>query len=107
MLFISPVLCGSGASKLIGNGETFLEMVVQCMENSQPHSVRIEGFKLAQCLVVMTATYPGKYYIEISDSQYDPSHQTFTNFVRLIEKDFQNCHVLKALLEPSSPECAN
>lgn len=30
-----------------------MEFILQCMDSSQPHSVRTEGFKLAQCLTVM------------------------------------------------------
>ncbi|XP_030962752.1 BTB/POZ domain-containing protein At1g04390 isoform X3 [Quercus lobata] len=33
------------------NGEALLQMMVQCMDRSQPHSVQVEGFRLAQCLV--------------------------------------------------------
>ena len=42
--------------KLLENGEALLEAVVQCMDSSQPHSIRMEGFKLAQCLAVTTIT---------------------------------------------------
>lgn len=45
-------LCGNGAKKLLEDGEALLEQMVQCMGNSYPHSVRIEAFKLAQCLAV-------------------------------------------------------
>ena len=51
-----PALCGSGAMRLLENGVTLLEMMVGCMERSQPHSVRMEAFKLAQCLAVITVT---------------------------------------------------
>lgn len=40
------------AKNLIENGEVFLQMVVQSMGNLYPDSVRIEGFRLAQCLMV-------------------------------------------------------
>lgn len=40
------------AEKLIENGEVFLQMVVQSMGKSYPDAVRIEGFRLAQCLLV-------------------------------------------------------
>lgn len=46
-------LCGNGAKKLLENGEALIEMMLQCMEHSQPYSVRREGFRLAQCLAVM------------------------------------------------------
>ncbi|XP_030495521.2 BTB/POZ domain-containing protein At1g04390 isoform X1 [Cannabis sativa] len=51
-LLSSIALCGSGALKLLENGETLLKMMVQCMNMSQPQSVRMEAFKLAQCLAI-------------------------------------------------------
>ncbi|XP_062115838.1 BTB/POZ domain-containing protein At1g04390 isoform X2 [Humulus lupulus] len=51
-LLSSIALCGSGAMKLLENGETLLKMVVQCMDMSQPQSVRMEAFKLSQCLAI-------------------------------------------------------
>ncbi|RXH98478.1 hypothetical protein DVH24_010803 [Malus domestica] len=50
-LYSSLALCGIGAKKVLESGE-ILEQMVQCMDNSHPHSIRIEGFKLAQCLVI-------------------------------------------------------
>ncbi|XP_021819201.1 BTB/POZ domain-containing protein At1g04390 isoform X5 [Prunus avium] len=50
-LYSSIALCGHGTKKLLESGEV-LEQMVQCMDNSHPHSVRIEGFKLAQCLAI-------------------------------------------------------
>ncbi|KAI9116563.1 hypothetical protein K1719_012730 [Acacia pycnantha] len=50
-LYTSLALCGSVAKKLIENGEIFLQMVVQSMGKSYPDTVRIEGFRLAQCLL--------------------------------------------------------
>lgn len=47
-----PALCDSVAKKLIEDGKAFLQMVVQAMGKSNPHDVRIEGFRLAQCLLV-------------------------------------------------------
>lgn len=52
LLFLVPALCDSVAKKLIENGNVFLQMVVQAMGKSNPHDVRIEGFRLAQCLLV-------------------------------------------------------
>jgi hypothetical protein len=49
-------LCGSGAKNLIDNGEAFLQITVQCMGRSHPYSVQVEGFRLAQCLVVIFVT---------------------------------------------------
>ncbi|RZB71698.1 BTB/POZ domain-containing protein [Glycine soja] len=37
--------------KRIEDGEVFPQMFVQAMGKSDPHSVRIEGFRLAQCLL--------------------------------------------------------
>ncbi|GAU39348.1 hypothetical protein TSUD_56740 [Trifolium subterraneum] len=39
------------AQKLIEDGEVFMQMIVQAMGKSNPHDVRIEGFRLAQCLL--------------------------------------------------------
>ncbi|KAA8527155.1 hypothetical protein F0562_008616 [Nyssa sinensis] len=50
-LYSALALCGNGAQKLLENGEV-LHMMVHCMGSSNSHSVRIEGFKLAQCLVI-------------------------------------------------------
>ncbi|GLT81074.1 hypothetical protein SLA2020_524800 [Shorea laevis] len=50
-LYSSLALCNYGAKKLIENGESILGMMVHCMGSSEPLSVRIEGFRLAQCLV--------------------------------------------------------
>ncbi|XP_028760602.1 BTB/POZ domain-containing protein At1g04390 isoform X2 [Neltuma alba] len=50
-LYTSLALCGSVAKKLIENGEVFLQMVVQSMGKSYPDAVRIEGFRLSQCLL--------------------------------------------------------
>ncbi|CAL2253303.1 unnamed protein product [Prunus armeniaca] len=54
-LFSSIALCAHGTKKLLESGEV-LEQMVQCMDNSHPHSVRIEGFKLAQCLAINEIT---------------------------------------------------
>ena len=54
--FSLPALCGSGAKNLMENGEAFLQIIVQCMDRSHPHSVQVEGFRLAQCLVVIFVT---------------------------------------------------
>ncbi|XP_010246641.1 PREDICTED: BTB/POZ domain-containing protein At1g04390 isoform X2 [Nelumbo nucifera] len=50
-LYSAIALCGNGTTKLLENGEAPLLMMVQCMGNSHPYSVRIEAFKLVQCLV--------------------------------------------------------
>ncbi|XP_027339819.1 BTB/POZ domain-containing protein At1g04390 isoform X2 [Abrus precatorius] len=50
-LYTSLALCDSVARKLLEDGEAFLQMVVQAMGESNPHVVRIEGFRLAQCLL--------------------------------------------------------
>jgi hypothetical protein len=52
LLFLLPALCDSVAKKVLEDGEAFLQMVVQAMGKSNPHDVRIEGFKLARCLFV-------------------------------------------------------
>ena len=52
-----PALCGNGAERLLENGENLLKMVVQCMDSTQPPSVRIEAFKLAQLLAVIIMLY--------------------------------------------------
>ncbi|KAF7822495.1 BTB/POZ domain-containing protein [Senna tora] len=50
-LYTSLALCGSVANKLLENGEVFLQVVVQSMGKSYPQAVRIEGFRLAHCLL--------------------------------------------------------
>lgn len=50
-LYSALALCGRAAANLIENGEALLQMMVQCMGSSHPHSVQVEGFRLAQCLV--------------------------------------------------------
>ncbi|KAJ1430724.1 SKP1/BTB/POZ domain superfamily [Sesbania bispinosa] len=50
-LYTSLALCDSVAKKLIEDGKVFLQMVVQAMGKSNPYDVRIEGFRLAQCLL--------------------------------------------------------
>lgn len=56
-LYFFPALCGNGAKKLLESGEALLEQMVQCMDNSHPYSVRIEAFKLAQCLAVIILSW--------------------------------------------------
>ncbi|KAF8413454.1 hypothetical protein HHK36_001441 [Tetracentron sinense] len=51
-LYSALALCGNGAMKLLENGESLLPIIVRCMGSSQPHSVRMEGFKLAQYLAI-------------------------------------------------------
>ncbi|KAF3438525.1 hypothetical protein FNV43_RR21287 [Rhamnella rubrinervis] len=51
-LFSAIALCGNGTRKLLDNGEALVELMLQCMDRSQPHSVRKEGFRLAQCLTI-------------------------------------------------------
>ncbi|OVA04620.1 BTB/POZ-like [Macleaya cordata] len=50
-LYSALALCGNGAMKLLENGESLLPTIVHCMGSSQPHSVRVEAFKLAQHLM--------------------------------------------------------
>ncbi|KAL5079090.1 hypothetical protein RYX36_007511 [Vicia faba] len=50
-LYTSLALCDSAVQKLIEGGKVFLQMIVQAMGKSNPHDVRIEGFRLAQCLL--------------------------------------------------------
>ncbi|KAJ4836223.1 hypothetical protein Tsubulata_025598 [Turnera subulata] len=50
-LYAGVALCGLGAKKLLENGESLLQMMVICMDRSQSISVRIGGFRLAQCLL--------------------------------------------------------
>ncbi|KAI4333348.1 hypothetical protein L6164_018174 [Bauhinia variegata] len=50
-LYKSLALCGTVAKRLIEDGEVFLRMVVQSMAKSHPHVIRLEGFRLAQCLL--------------------------------------------------------
>lgn len=50
-------LCGIGAKKLLERGEGILQEMVECMGHSRPHHVRIEAFRLAQCIVVRTKKY--------------------------------------------------
>ncbi|XP_043702406.1 BTB/POZ domain-containing protein At1g04390 isoform X2 [Telopea speciosissima] len=47
-LYSALALCGTGAMKLLENGEALLLMMVHCMGCSQPDSIRMEAFKLAQ-----------------------------------------------------------
>ncbi|XP_021644758.2 BTB/POZ domain-containing protein At1g04390 isoform X2 [Hevea brasiliensis] len=49
-LYCTIALCGNGAKKLLGKGESLLQIMVLCMGRSHPLSVRTEGFRLAQCL---------------------------------------------------------
>lgn len=48
-----PALCNKAAKMLLENGETILAMMVYSMGGSEPLSVRIEGFRLAQHLAVI------------------------------------------------------
>ncbi|XP_061344608.1 BTB/POZ domain-containing protein At1g04390 isoform X2 [Gastrolobium bilobum] len=50
-LYTSLALCDSVAKKLIADGEVFLQMIVQAMGKSNPDIVRVEGFRLAQCVL--------------------------------------------------------
>ncbi|PRQ30625.1 putative chromatin remodeling & transcription regulator BTB-POZ family [Rosa chinensis] len=51
-LYSAVALCGNGAKKVLEGGEALLEQMVQCMDSSYPYSVRIEAFRLAQCLAI-------------------------------------------------------
>lgn len=50
-------LCGNGATKLLENGVLLLQTMVYCMDSSHALSVRIEGFRLAQCLAVIVTNF--------------------------------------------------
>lgn len=50
-------LCGNGAKKLLENGKLLLQTMVYCMDSSHAPSVRIEGFRLAQCLAVIVTNF--------------------------------------------------
>ena len=52
-----PALCNKVANELLENGETILPMMVYSMDGSEPVSVRIEGFRLAQHLAVMVIVF--------------------------------------------------
>ncbi|XWS10291.1 hypothetical protein CRYUN_Cryun39dG0063200 [Craigia yunnanensis] len=49
-LYSALALCNKVAKELLENGETILQMMVYSMNGSEPLSVRIEGFRLAQHL---------------------------------------------------------
>ncbi|XP_048131054.1 BTB/POZ domain-containing protein At1g04390 isoform X2 [Rhodamnia argentea] len=51
-LYSSIALCSYGAKKIMEHGETIVGAMVRFMGSSNPLSVRIEGFKLAQCLML-------------------------------------------------------
>ncbi|KAL6314947.1 hypothetical protein AAG906_029167 [Vitis piasezkii] len=55
-LYSALALCGNGAERLLENGKNFIKMVVQCMDSTQPPSVRIEAFKLSQLLTRLLKT---------------------------------------------------
>ncbi|XP_022936464.1 BTB/POZ domain-containing protein At1g04390 [Cucurbita moschata] len=55
-LYSAIALCGIGAQKLLERGEAILQEMVECMASSRPHHVRIEAFRLAQCLVINEET---------------------------------------------------
>lgn len=61
MIFVTA-LCDSVAQKLIEDGKVFLQMIVQAMGKSNPHDVRIEGFRLAQCLLVRVIVLYEKHW---------------------------------------------
>ncbi|KAL0545987.1 hypothetical protein IC582_015891 [Cucumis melo] len=55
-LYSAIALCGIGAKKLLEHGEGILLEMVECMGQSRPHHVRIEAFRLAQCIVINEET---------------------------------------------------
>uniref|UniRef100_A0A9I9CYQ0 At1g04390 ARM repeat domain-containing protein n=1 Tax=Cucumis melo TaxID=3656 RepID=A0A9I9CYQ0_CUCME len=55
-LYSAIALCGIGAKKLLERGEGILLEMVECMGRSRPHHVRIEAFRLAQCIVINEET---------------------------------------------------
>ncbi|KAK3033096.1 hypothetical protein RJ639_036455 [Escallonia herrerae] len=52
-LYSTIALCSNGANKLLDTGQNLLQMMVQSMGSSNPHSVKMAGFKLAQCFAVI------------------------------------------------------
>ncbi|KAI3883465.1 hypothetical protein MKW92_005551 [Papaver armeniacum] len=50
-LYFALALCGYGAITLLEKVESFLSVIVDCMGSSQPLSVRVEAFKIAQFLM--------------------------------------------------------
>lgn len=48
----NAALCANGAQKLMENGKVLIRTIVQCLGNSEPYSVRILAFKVAQNLMV-------------------------------------------------------
>lgn len=42
-----------------------MEMMLHCMDHSQPYSVRTEGFRLAQCLAVMAVISSSQKHIMV------------------------------------------
>ncbi|XP_073303470.1 BTB/POZ domain-containing protein At1g04390 isoform X2 [Primulina huaijiensis] len=51
-LYSTLALCRNGADKILESGEALLTMMVACMDCSNSLSVRVEAFKLAQCLAL-------------------------------------------------------
>lgn len=49
-------LCGYGAAKIIDNRD-LISMMVTCMETSVLQTLKIEAFKLAQCLMVISGFF--------------------------------------------------
>lgn len=45
-------LCGYGAKKLLENGSSLIEMMLDCMNSSYPDLVRVAAFKLARSLML-------------------------------------------------------
>ncbi|CAO2836269.1 unnamed protein product [Amaranthus hypochondriacus] len=50
-LYSTLALCANGAQKLMENGKVLIRTIVQCLGNSEPYSVRILAFKVAQNLM--------------------------------------------------------
>ncbi|XP_073154231.1 BTB/POZ domain-containing protein At1g04390-like isoform X2 [Henckelia pumila] len=51
-LYSTLALCRNAADKILESGEALMTMMVACMDCSNALSVRVEAFKLAQCLAL-------------------------------------------------------
>ncbi|XP_071905526.1 BTB/POZ domain-containing protein At1g04390-like isoform X1 [Coffea arabica] len=51
-LYSSLALCGNGAKKLLENRKSLLNLMVESMSSPDTHSVQMDGFRLAQCLMI-------------------------------------------------------
>uniref|UniRef100_A0A7N0RH46 BTB domain-containing protein n=1 Tax=Kalanchoe fedtschenkoi TaxID=63787 RepID=A0A7N0RH46_KALFE len=51
-LYAAVALCASGARKILDDCKSGLHLMVNCMDGSHPLPVQMEGFRLAQCLLL-------------------------------------------------------